>query len=621
MTRREDAYFEAGYLAATRGGDAEDYLDEKYRRANGKRQWNYASGELTSGDVVDEYIYKDKSGDPYLRVRRMENKQFPQSHWEGNCWEWGKPKGPKIPYRLPELIAAASDEPVFVCEGEKDADNIAALDLVATTASEGAGKWINDLNQWFSGKQRVYILQDNDSAGRRHAIQVAQNLTSFVKEIRIVALPHLNDGGDVSDWFEQGGTKELLIKLCEEAPIYLVTEIPEEEKASINATPFVWIEPSKIPIRRWLYKPNYIRKFVSLTVSTGGVGKSSLVIAEALAMASGKPLLNIQPSHKMRVWYWNGEDPLDELQRRFVAAIKHYKLQREDIAERLFLDSGRVMPIVIAEDQKQITRVATPVIEKVIATIREKQIEVLIIDPFVSCHHVSENDNTAIERVAKSWSRVAEEVNGAVMLVHHSRKTGGESASVDDGRGASALLAAARSARVLNAMTVNEARGAEVDEFERRLFFRSDLGKTNLTQPSESAGWFKLTSVDLENAELGEDLFNSDQVGVVTSWKYPKTEALKPSVSDIQRVQNAIKAGGPWRENRQVKREVWVGEPIARALGLDFQREPTKRALVKLIADGVTRGWLKKIVKPDSKREPRIYIECGDAPPIEAGQR
>ena len=80
-------------------------------------------------------------------------------------------------------------------------------------------------------------------------------------------------------------------------------------KPRIGATPFWWIDPKKIPQRQWLYRPHYIRKFKSATVSTGGVGKSSLVIAEALAMISGKPLLGVQPQQKLRVWYWERRRP------------------------------------------------------------------------------------------------------------------------------------------------------------------------------------------------------------------------------------------------------------------------------------------------------------------------
>ena len=45
-------------------------------------------------------------------------------------------------YRLPEVVAAiAEHRQVIVVEGEKDADNLAALGYCATTCSMGAGKW------------------------------------------------------------------------------------------------------------------------------------------------------------------------------------------------------------------------------------------------------------------------------------------------------------------------------------------------------------------------------------------------------------------------------------------------------------------------------------------------
>ena len=126
----------------------------------------------------------------------------------------------------------------------------------------------------------------------------------------------------------------------------------------ITATPFVWADPTTIPRRQWLYQPHYVRQFSSLDVSTGGVGKSSLVIVEALAMASDKPLLGVTPEGPLRVWYWNGEDPADELQRRVVAAMKHHQLTSDAIGDRLFIVSGRTMPIVIADEARFGIRVA-----------------------------------------------------------------------------------------------------------------------------------------------------------------------------------------------------------------------------------------------------------------------
>jgi hypothetical protein len=73
----------------------------------------------------------------------------------------------------------------------------------------------------------------------------------------------------------------------------------------LHATPYAWKDPKKIPLRDWLYGYQLIRKFVSGTISPGGVGKSSLTAAEALAMVSGKNLLGVAPKSKLRVWIWN----------------------------------------------------------------------------------------------------------------------------------------------------------------------------------------------------------------------------------------------------------------------------------------------------------------------------
>ena len=130
----------------------------------------------------------------------------------------GKPQGPKIPYRLPEMLAAVHDK-VFICEGEKDADTLTNLRYAATSASEGAGKWAPELNRWFE-KKRVFVMEDNDEAGRKHAQQVAENLHGVASEVRIVRLPGLKEKGDVTDWLEEGNDPGRLLEICEAAPLY-----------------------------------------------------------------------------------------------------------------------------------------------------------------------------------------------------------------------------------------------------------------------------------------------------------------------------------------------------------------------------------------------------------------
>ena len=113
------------------------------------------SQQKTGGkwSMLAEYIYYDQNGERFLKVRKCRDetgkKQFPQFHWDGNGWAKGKPDGPKIPYRLPQLIAAPTTAHVYFVEGEKDADTLAKIGFVATTASEGAAaKWDSGLTPY-----------------------------------------------------------------------------------------------------------------------------------------------------------------------------------------------------------------------------------------------------------------------------------------------------------------------------------------------------------------------------------------------------------------------------------------------------------------------------------------
>jgi 5S rRNA maturation endonuclease (ribonuclease M5) len=125
-------------------------------------------------------------------------------------------------YRLPELLAAMAerpDDPVFICEGEKDADRLWAIGLIATTNPNGAGKWRPEFDRLFQGRE-VIILADNDQRGRDHAQQVAANVASFAAQVKIVRLPDLAVNGDVTDWLEAGHSKDDLLAAVESAEVY-----------------------------------------------------------------------------------------------------------------------------------------------------------------------------------------------------------------------------------------------------------------------------------------------------------------------------------------------------------------------------------------------------------------
>lgn len=377
---------------------------------------------------------------------------------------------------------------------------------------------------------------------------------------------------------------------------------PEEAPTrAIRATPYRWVDAARIPPRDILYGRHYVRQFLSATVSPGGLGKSSNAITEALAMVTGRDLLGDAPPRPLSVWYWNGEDPMEELQRRIAAACVHYGIAEGDLGGRLYVDSGRDREIIIAREDRNGLVIAFPMVEALVEEVRERSIDVLVIDPFVASHAVSENDNTKIEAVVRQWMRVAEEGGCSIELVHHVRKSNGQQeTTVEDARGAGALLAKVRSARVLNGMTKTEAQEIGVEEKERFSFFRIDNGKANLMPRGGDAVWRKMVSVPLGNRVDAME----DHVGVPTQWQKPDALAgLKDH--HRQAVVAAVRAG-EWRDD--IRAGNWVGLAVAGAMGLDLD-DPKDKATVKTLVRMWTKTGVFQVVQGfDSSRRPRAFI-------------
>ena len=172
--------------------------------------------------MVADYVYRDEAGELLFQVVRMEPKDFRQRRPKaGGGWEWSVKGVRAVPYRLPELVAEPT-RPVVVVEGEKDADNLANLGVLATCNAGGAGKWTGAHAEFLRGRH-VVVLTDNDEPGRDHARQVAQSLAGIAASVRIVELPGLPPKGDVSDWLTAGGTKAELKRLADGSPEWTPT--------------------------------------------------------------------------------------------------------------------------------------------------------------------------------------------------------------------------------------------------------------------------------------------------------------------------------------------------------------------------------------------------------------
>ena len=340
-----------------------------------------------------------------------------------------------------------------------------------------------------------------------------------------------------------------------------------------------------MPRREWIYGYDYIKKYISVTASAGGIGKTSAITVEALAIATGKPLLGTPVKSQENVWVINLEDPITEMQMRTLAAMKHYSLKKEDIKGKLFIDGEDTMSITLAAEGRDGLITNDALLEHMTKKIKENNIGAVILDPFVSAHLVNENNNGSIQAVVAMLRKLARDTNTSIMLVHHIRKTNGEDATVDSIRGAGSLIGAARAARVINRITPEDAMALGVDEAQARGIMRIDDGKANLAPPSDKATYRQMISVEIDNGE---------HIGVATEFKLPDLfdGVTTKDLYTVQRTVGKAEAEGE-AYRADVRAKNWIGKAVAEQLDLDTEK-PGDKARAKAIAKKwISTGSLK----------------------------
>lgn len=555
------------------------------------------------------YTFRDEAGEALYRTHRLEHPSKPKryeverSDGRGG-WTPKIGDSRRVLYRLPELLSSDPAEPVFFVEGERKADKLAEWGLTATAIAFGANSWRPEYAKALAGR-RVIILPDNDAPGREFATKVKRAVEAAGGSAHILQLPNLPPKGDIMDW---DGTAEELRSLADDILAKSADDLPGEGQVSITATPFAWTNPATIPLRPWVYGRWLLRNTITAVVAPGGVGKSALMASTVLALATGRELLGKTVwGGPQRVWYWNLEDDGEELSRQIHAAALKHGVSPEDCGERLFVDSGLDgTTLCIAVEDRDGFRILQPVVEALVAELRARKIDVLIVDPFVSSHAVSENNNNAIDAVAKEWGRVAKQANCSIVLVHHTRKLAGQKVTAEMSRGAVALISAARSTLVLNRMDSDEADrfGIESDKDRRRHFNVQD-DKHNRTPP-EAAEWYRIEGVDLGN---GDDEHDGDNIGVVVRWTPPDAfDGL--SVQHLYEVQQRL-AAGDWADN--VQASDWAGIAVAEVIGANLDNKADKARVKSLLRSWKETGALKVDHRDTSKGRTKPFLVVGKA--------
>ena len=173
------------------------------------------------------YPYTDENGAVLFEVVRYVPKDFRQRVPDPTAkggYRWSIKGVRPVIYKLPIVLDAIKQgKPIFIVEGEKDADSLAQIGAVGTTSPMGAGKWRSEHSDFLAGAD-VYILPDNDEPGRKHAEQVSAFLVQKARNVYVLdlarACPQLPEKGDISDMMEllgRGEAAKALRRLMDQA--------------------------------------------------------------------------------------------------------------------------------------------------------------------------------------------------------------------------------------------------------------------------------------------------------------------------------------------------------------------------------------------------------------------
>jgi hypothetical protein len=263
-----------------------------------------------------------------------------------------------------------------------------------------------------------------------------------------------------------------------------------------------------------------------------------------------------------------------------------------------YSDSGRKEPLVIAHTTHNGTVIAEPVVDALVAEIKARQIDVIVVDPFVSCHNSPENDNQAQGMIIKEWGRVADWARLSHPLGRPYQEDGPGRRSDDRKR---------PRCQGQNRCLTRRPRHPKGRKPELKTigFFRAYIDKGNMAPPLDKSDWYNLVGVDLGNGNLGGP---GDDVGVVTAWKWPDHTA-NITGADFDRVALVIRRG-KWRED--IRATDWAGVAIAEALGLDIKTKAHKSKAGSLLKFWLKTGAFIVVEGYDDNRELRKFIELSE---------
>jgi hypothetical protein len=344
------------------------------------------------GEPVDIYRYERASGDVAFIVCRFDPKDFRPAQPRASRWVWHLREGaPVLPYRLPELEQAlVAGDTVWIVDGEKDADALAAAGVTATCCARSQG-WTVELAEQLTGARRVRIVADRDGGtGERQARDLAKLLVDVAAIASVdVELVQAAEGKDAHDHLAAGrGLDEF-------------EPLPEQQ---VGEQPFairVYSAPElaalELPQSAEAVTPHTRRAMITLLGGITGHGKSTW------------------SAHEIRQAAENGARVLVIDLEQHLASVQ--RLIREAGLERSSAVDYAPIPEGLALNQRDDHLAA---FETVLAG--TPAYDLLVLDPFYKLHLADSNDELQARLLVALLRRWIAEHGFAILTATHCRK-------------------------------------------------------------------------------------------------------------------------------------------------------------------------------------------------------
>ena len=287
-----------------------------------EHEWHYTDEDGVTLFIKQRYKTNDTKGKTYKQIRVDEHGKRHMSI-----------TGAKIvPYNLPEVEAARqNNRTVFLTEGEKAADALKTIGVVATCTHQGASSFPEDAIQYFAGLN-VVILPDNDKVGWEYAKKAVKALKNVTNSIRVVDLPLDDIKEDAYEYVNRYGyDKQDLAaltkntdKITSEDDVTIPERFSEAEEKATDTEDSTVTQPSTIQTLRqpfkieqlddiddepveWLIEGVIPKKaFVALYAPPASF-KSFVALDIAECIATGREFLTKEVKHQGAVLYIAGE--------------------------------------------------------------------------------------------------------------------------------------------------------------------------------------------------------------------------------------------------------------------------------------------------------------------------